>query len=301
MLLLPFLIIPAWFVQRAASVEYENLPGVARYSSDYLLSWDSHYTQVTVYRRDGKAVFSAPERKDDSSAVTLAVDSDGTVAEAYHVPQVAEGRIDLLDLSGRVTGSIDTGSYVAQQIAFAPDHSVWTAGYMANSDGTRDFKVLRHYARTGEELGEALRWSEIGFDLKHPVVESIRGGQLLYVSKDRVGWNTACRPGPRLWVEVSFAGVVLGKYDLKTGDGLSLFTEAMTANGNVYAKIFKPRSARFAILDRSKGMWEEVSGDPGGVLIGSDGDDLVFATRESDRTLLTFTPSRLLHAQGTQQ
>lgn len=212
-----------------------------------------------------------------------------------------EGCIDLLDLTGNVTRTINTGSYIPQQVVFAPDHTIWTVGYNAENDGAQDFNALHHYARTGEELGHALSWLQLAGDLKHPVIESIRGGRLLYIANDRIGWNAALHPGPRTWIEVSFSGVLLGKYDLKTTDGLSLFPLAMTASGNVYAMIFKFHSARFAVLDRSKGVWRKVVGDPSGVLIGSEGDDLVFSKLDGAWTTLRFAPSDSLRVEEPQQ
>lgn len=299
-LLLSLALVPACVAQTPITAQYENLPGVAIYSNGYLLSWDSQYTQVTLYGRDAKPAFSAPERK-DSSLVMWAVDSDGEVAEAYQPHHLGEGRIDLLDLTGNVTSTINTGSYIARQVVFAPDHTIWTAGYKTGNDGTQDFNVLHHYARTGEELGQVLPWSQIGGDFNHPVIEIIRGGQLLYIANDRIGWNAALHAGPRTWIEVSFSGVLLGKYDLKTSDGLSLFPLAMTAVGNVYAMIFKFHSARFAVLDRSKGLWQEVVGDPNGVLIGSEGDNLVFSKRDGRWTTLTFEPPGSLRLEKPHQ
>lgn len=150
-------------------------------------------------------------------------------------------------------------------------------------------------------MGQALSWSQIAGDLKHPVIESIRGGQLLYVANDRIGWNAALHPGPRTWIEVSFLGVLLGKYDLKTTDGLSLMPVAMTASGNAYAMIFKSHSAPFAVLDRSKGVWLKVVGDPSGLLIGSEGDNLVFSTLDGAWTTLKFAPSGSLRVEEPQQ
>jgi hypothetical protein len=303
-LLLSLALVPVCVVQTAVTAQYENLPGVALYSNGYLLSWDSpQYTQVTVYGRDAKPAFSAPEQTGDSSDVMWSVDSDGVVAGAYWARHPMEVRIYLLDLSGKVTSTISTGSYIPQQIVFAPDHTIWTAGFIAGNDGTHDFNVLHHYARTGEELGQALSWSAIGGDLKRPVIEGIRGGQLLYIANDRIGWNATLHYGSRTWIEVSFSGVLLGKYDLKTPDGLSLMTVAMTASGNAYAGIIsKIHSAvRFAVLDRSKGVWQKVVGDPGGVLIGSEGDSLVFSNLDGARTTLKFAPSASLRVEEPQQ
>ncbi|MBV9157391.1 MAG: hypothetical protein JO097_14095 [Acidobacteriaceae bacterium] len=285
--------------QTTVPARYADLPGVAIYNNGYVLSWDPEYTQVTVYNRDRKPAFSVLERKDDSSTVMWAVDSDGIVAGAYQPRGLKEGRIDLLDLASNVIRTINTGSYIPQQVVFALDHTIWTASYNAANDGTQDFNVLHHYARTGEELGQALPWSQISGDFTHPVIGIIRGGQLLYVANDRIGWNAALHPGPRTWVEVSFSGVLLGKYELKTPDGLSLFPLAMTRGGNVYAMIFKSHSARFAVLDRSKGVWQKVVGDPGGGLIGSEGDNLVFFTRNGAWTTLNFVPCGWLRVEQT--
>jgi len=300
-LFLSLALVPACVAQTPVATQSENLP-VAVYSNGYLLSWDSpQHTQVTLHGRDGKPAFSVPEGTGASSRVIWAVDSAGVVAGDYRPRRLMEGRIDLLDLTGIVTRTISTGSYIPQQVVFAPDHTIWTVGYNAQNDGAQDFNVLHHYARTGEELGQALSWSQIGGNLKHPVIESIRGGQLLYIANDRIGWNAALHPGSRTWIEISFSGVLLGKYALKTADGLALWPVAMTASGNAYAQIFKSRSARFAVLDRSKGVWQKVVGDPSGVLIGSEGDNLVFFNLEGARTTLKFAPSGSLRVEQPQQ
>ncbi len=101
-------------------------------------------------------------------------------------------------------------------------------------------------------------------------------------------------PGSRTWIEVSFAGVLLGKYELKTIDGLPLFPLAMTANGNVYAMILKPHLVRFAVLDRAKGVWQKLASDPDGALIGSEKDNLVFAELDGTSATVRFVPSSLV-------
>jgi hypothetical protein len=300
-LLLFLALVPAYIAQTPLTAQYENLPSVAVYSNGYLLSWDSpQYAQFTLYGRNGKPAFSLPEQMDASSSVMWAVDSDGVVAAAYGLPHSKEGRIDLLDLTGNITSTIDTGSYIPLQIVFAPDHTIWTASFNAANKGAEDFNVLHHYARSSEELGEALSWSQTGGDLKHPVVGTLFGGQLLFVANDRIGWNATLHPGPRTWVEISLSGDLLGQYTLKTTDGLALFPVAMTADGNVYARIVKFQSARFAVLDRSKGVWQKMVGDPQGALIGSERNNLVFSNRDGASTTLTFTPSSSLRVEEPQ-
>jgi len=304
-LLLSLALSPACDAQTPVTAQYENVHGAAVYSNGYLLSWDSpEYTQVTVYGRDAKPAFSAPERMGDSH-VSWAVDSDGVVAGAYWAHHLMEGHIDLLDRTGIVTRTISTGSYIPLQVVFAPDHTIWTAGNIALNDGSRDFNVLHHYARTGEELGQALSWYQVGGDRKHPVVQPALGSQLLYIANDRIGWNAGwLRPGrrPPTWIEISFSGILLGKYDLETTDGLSLWPAAMTASGNVYTRIAKFRSAaRFAVLDRSKGVWQKVVGDPPGALIGSEGDNLVFFDPYGARPTLRLATSASLRLEDAQQ
>jgi len=292
----PLLLSLAWAC--VASAQYENLSGVSLYSNGYLLSWDSpSYTHVTLYGRDGKPAFSALERT-DYYQVSWAADSDGVAAAAYSPTHQKEGHIDVLDQAGIVIGTINTGSYIPRQVAFAPDHTIWAACYNAGSLPGRDFNVLHHYARTGEELGQALSYAQIGGDLKHPVIESPRGLQLLHIANDHIGWNAVLHSGSRTWLEVSFAGDLLGKYELKTPDGLSLMPLTMTASGNVYAMIFKSRdAARFAVLNREKGVWEKVVGDPPGLLIGCEGDNLVFMQLTGTKATLKFTPSASLRAE----
>jgi hypothetical protein len=62
--------------------------------------------------------------------------------------------------------------------------------------------------------------------------------------------------------------------------------------------IFKSRDAsRVAVLNREKGVWEKVVGDPTGLLIGSEGDNLVFMQLAGTKATLKFTPSASLRAE----
>ena len=110
-LLLSLALLPVSIAQTPVTAQYENLPFVYLYSKGYLLSWDMpQYTQFTLYGRDGKLAFSAPERTGNSFEIKWAVDSDGVVAAAYALPQLRQGRIDMLDLAGNLTSTIDNGA-----------------------------------------------------------------------------------------------------------------------------------------------------------------------------------------------
>ena len=152
------------FGQTPETIRFENLPGTVVYSNGYLVSWDSpHYTEATFYGRDGKPIYSKPEREGSLAYNNAwAVDADGVTAGVYTQQRPWKGRLDLLDANGNVKASVDTGAYIAQHVVFAQDHTLWTVGFIAGNDGSKgDFDVLRHYSRGGEELGRALPWSQL--------------------------------------------------------------------------------------------------------------------------------------------
>ncbi len=292
--------------QTPATVQYENLPGVALYSEGYLFSWDNpKYSEVTFYGRDTEPAYSVAEHKDGIYHSAWAVDSDGVTAGAYELRQIWEGRIDLLDTSGKRIRTINSGSYIPEHVVFAPDHSIWTVGYNAGNDGSKeDFYVLRHYARTGQELGQALLWSQIaGGRNSYTALQPIVGARRLYAGNDRIGFQSLSDYGYDNWIEVSYSGVLLGKYSLGNYEECPCYEPvAMTANSTVYAAIYKDNHfAGWAALDRSKEAWRKIAGYPKGTIIGSDGENLVFSKRDGASTVLQFVPSASLRLETLQQ
>lgn len=284
------------------SVRYEALPGAARYSTGYLFSWNSpQYADVAFYGRDAQPAYSVTEHKDGIYHVGWAVDSDGVAAGVYEQREPWEGRIDLFDLSGKRIRTIKTGSYISQRIIFAPDHTLWTVGFIAGNDGSKgDFNVLRHYARTGQDLGEALRWSQIASDHNsYTALQPIVGSTWMYAGDDRIGFEALSNYEGHIWFEVSYSGALLGKYDL--GREPCYQPLAMTTSGAVYAAVYKDdHFDGWAALDRSQKAWHKITGYPKGRIIGSDGENLVFATREGASTILHFIPTGALQAEKLQ-
>ena len=290
--------------QTPATAQYEGLPGVALYQNGYLLSWDNpKFSQVTVYGRDTQPAYSLAEHRDGTFNAAWAVDSDGVAAVVYNTRQTWEGRLDLLDLTGKLTRTINTGSYIPRHVVFAPDHTIWTVGFHGADDGSLDFNVLHHYARTGEELGQALLWSQIASEHNsYTALQSIHGARHLYTANDRIGFLSQSHYGHSTWIEVSFSGVLLGKYDLGTDQELSYWPVAMTAAGTVYAAIYTDNGlAGHAALDRSNEAWRKIAGSPEGKIIGSDGKNVVFSQRDGATTVLQFVPSASLRFDGPQE
>ena len=203
-------------------------------------------------------------------------DGDGFGAVSYH--RTAQGeRIDLLDESGKVVQTIDTGAYHATSLMFAADHSIWAIGYVDPCGTNGEFKVLRHYARSGEELSQAVAWSQLGSNANScTALQSFIGGTFLFVGKERIGFVTL-GSGANQWTEATAGGEVLGQYALKQADGEGFTPMAMTAEGKVYGRIWKDgHSLGYGLIDEANRTWHRIGGQPGGRLIGADGEQLVF-------------------------
>ena len=69
-------------------------------------------------------------------------------------------------------------------------HGIWLSAFVNDFESRdEDFDVFRHYARTGEELAEALPWSQIAGDNDpYTALQPIEGGRRLFSASDRVGF-----------------------------------------------------------------------------------------------------------------
>lgn len=285
--------------QTPTALQYHDVPGTAAvYSNGYLVTWDSPaYSEMTLYRRDAEIAYSVAQNRDGVSYKGWAVDSDGVAAGVYGTVEPWEGRIDIFDASGQLTGTINTGSYLPQSLAFAPDHTLWTVGFNAGNDGSRgDFNVLHHYERSGKELGSAVPWSRIESEHNsYTTLQGIIGARRLFAAKDRLGFSCWTRYGHHTWIEVSFSGNVLGQYDLGGYEEGSYFPVAMTESGAVYAQAYDAGHFQgWSVLDRSESAWRKLAGFPKGRIIGSEADDLVFARQDGGLKTVIFVPSKSL-------
>lgn len=128
------------------------------YQSGHILAWDTpEFKTFAVYGMDAELVY----RSDSHPFWASAADTDHVVARAYRHDRELLGRVELWDGSGKLIRTIETGSYIPTCVVFAPDHTVWTVGFIEPYDPNVDFHVFRHYARSGEQLGEAVLWSQV--------------------------------------------------------------------------------------------------------------------------------------------
>lgn len=270
--------------------QFEGSLAAPTYESGYVLDWDSPaYSKFTLYAPDARLLYSLPDRRPGTFFFEAwAVDADGTAVRAYR-DRAQQGYLDVLDTAGHVTRVIETGAYVPTHVTFAPDHSIWTVGFASDyAQRGEDFHVVRHYSRTGQKLAESVAWSEIaGDENAYTALPAVIGGRRLFTARDRIGFFSHASEGHPKWIEVSFAGKLLGQYDLTVPDGQFFTPVAMTESGNVYARIStQEHFVSYGYLDKSNGDRRRVSGYPHERLIGTDGDDLVFAQQVTAGTVV---------------
>ena len=277
----------AAFCSGQTEIQLEGSLVLSAYPGGYLLDWNypGQQNPITFYGPDAKPAFTFSK----CQLCIWAIDVDGVAARSYHTDPF-QGHVDILDTTGKVERTIHTGLYEAQRLVFAPDHTLWTVGFLLGYEKLADdFNVLRHYARTGEELGEALPWRTIQGDLNaYTALQPFIGGRWLFAGSDRIGFLFLANDGQSQWIEVSFAGVLLGQYDLGKYVDPHFSPMAMTASGGVYGAIFRDRWSieGHGILDKADHTWHKVTGYPKGRLIGADGDTLVFAKSKGGWTVL---------------
>jgi hypothetical protein len=240
----------------------------------YLFTYEEQ-NKFSLYAKDGSLVYTGtPEVPAATSAFTQkgSPDSDGSLAIAvqYRIGQRPEkqGGIALFDSAGKQERFIRTGEFVPTQVCFAEDHSLWAVGEIPRRtipDSNGDYPIVRHYSKSGEELGSALARSSFSPD--DTPIAPVVGQWGIRASKDRIGIFAGHYHGPSDWIETDFGGKELGRW--KAAD---LSPLAFTSNGKVYAL----GANGVVVLDHASGTWK-----PAGIkakdghILGADHDSLV--------------------------
>jgi len=213
--------------------------------------------------------------------INAAADADGTTAGAVEYSfdgstRTEHGGIAVFDSSGKQERFFDTGLYFPTQVAFGPDHSIWTLGWPGIARRwSEDFCILRNYSRDGRELGAFLPRSSLPGEID-PIGPMV-GMWELRVIRDRIGAviyeSSVCCPEqstrpPMLWVETDFKGKELGRWEV----GLYPAPAAFTQSGGLYTR--SDRSV--SVFNRTTRTWCKVAMPADGILLGADGDSLVF-------------------------
>jgi hypothetical protein len=270
---------------QARQVQYQGdlapLNSTPSFDHGYLIAYDRN-NQIDVYSADGFLMYRAAVQVPDSKPpgiLNADADSDGTVAVASRFGDAKShavhrlGGFALFDRAGNQIGFFDTGDYLPTQVAFGPDHSVWTIGELAGGvdSFTADYFVLRNYSREGKELGRFLSratfaYLQLGTGIPiQPLVMPMLGLWELRVSKNHV--DAIFHQG-HVWAQTDLKGQEQGRWSLVE----KVRPRAITADGRAWAQ----RKHGLQVFDRKTGTWSAVTLAAAGTLLGADGDLLVF-------------------------
>jgi YD repeat-containing protein len=275
----------------------EPLPA---FDKSYLL-FIKHPCRVAVHAPDGRLLFDRTLQIPGASTCSsgsAAVDTDGVVAvtAGYLGPNRYAGGIVLLDPAGNQTRFIDTQRYMPSQICFDRNHAIWTIGWQRDAElndhaDKNDYPIVHKYSRDGKQMGAYIprnQWSRkgepgtSGVGLWHIAAANDRIGALIYES------HADHRPE---LIEWDLEGNLIARTPLPRPpmDG----GRAYTASARLYARLYDSEAKQhyLALLDKDTGKWSRVEGDVSGLLLGADGDDLVYKAPYSGSVrLLWFHP-----------
>jgi hypothetical protein len=242
----------------------------------------------------------------------LAVSANGTVAiagAAVSGDSKAGSFLALVAPDRKEQAIVRTWPYVAWEVTFIPDGSLWTVGYTFHDTEDRIVKpnVLAHFDGGGKLLQSIPIVAKSRFG---PRDSGALSNSFLRASGDRMGWFT----NGSEYIEFSFTGEEIGRYDGPGAfdpDEVVRGSFAMSSSNEVlYGTIenasVRPNSAPVApqrrtwSLDRQKRRWvpTEFSDEslPGwGSLLGFDGDTLV--TTGAVHEMRRYVPANQTKAQ----
>jgi hypothetical protein len=250
----------------------------------YLVVYDWDH-RIDVFSPDGALMYSVAAQVPGSDWADIengAVDEDGMLAAAVRAVsapgRARGGGIALFDRTGRQIGFFDTGEYLPTQVAFGPDHSIWTLGWLGGETTaslTADYRVLRKYAQDGRQLGAFLPralFPHPEYLGREPLIMPMLGLWELRVANERV---EAVLHRPRLWVQTDLNGQEKSRWDIESNGRPS----AVTQDGRAWHK----DGPQLQVFNRSTGVWHAVVLDaPEGTLLGAEGNRLVFLLRNQN-------------------
>lgn len=281
--------------------DFTNQP-IPKFERGYLLFLNRN-CQLTVYQPSGKLQFTktleAPNAMPCFPADS-AVDTDGTLAVAigYSGPLGYAGGIILLDATGKQTSFIDTKLYVPSHIGFDHQHSIWAIGWQHDeirneTADSNDYAMVRRYSRNGTETGAFVQrslWKTKG----EPAGSSL-GYWHMSIAKDRIGALVYDHYAERIpeWIEWDYEGKLISRIPITARmDG----GRAYTTSGKLYSGIWleKEKVRVLSVLDSETGAWKPVADKQHvgewKLLLGADGDDLVFKSHGGATELVWIRP-----------
>jgi hypothetical protein len=258
---------------------------VPTWQNGFLLSHQGNSNLVTkafAFDRNGKKVFEAAINVPGAatvSVVALAASPEGLFVASGGLNSAPNtGWLAWLAPPNRIERLVMTAPFIAHELCFAPDGTLWAAGLENGPEIgpiTRSYNVFRHYGRDGQLIDSY--FPKENFGKSGSVATTLSH---LVCSADRLGFYGQI---PNEWIELSYTGQVIGRWagigtypNVEvaslgiTSAGVHITTQEKTAGG-------KTRSALYR-LDKTTGSWIEAqttSGKFEGHILGIDRDGFV--------------------------
>ena len=287
-----FLLLPAWAGEPGKSVIFSHgAYGTAPIFDQGYLLFTTHGPGFEVLGPDGLLrFFTSVENPPGASVVTVAVDSDGSAAAGFGFigANGRSGGLAYFDSFGKQTQFVDTGKYMPAHVCFDRNHSLWTFGWQrdpaTDASETRDYMMFRKYT-DGKEAG---RYGPRSIAPGRSPGSSSTGQWRLRAADDRVG--AIADVGQvfsynQVWIELGLDGHVIGTWPMGRDlqGGLAFTSSARLCRQTPGGKAKMPG---IECLDRDTGSWKHAGDAPvNGLLLGADGDELVFGRNEGVFTL----------------
>ncbi len=242
-----------------------------------------------LYRPDGRLALAGALTTHRSAALdSMAVDANGEIAISWQDLKANKTcGFDLLNPSGELVRSVQTGLFEPNHIAFAPDGSLWIFGieFTPKAKAIKpltNYDSLRHFGVDGKLLGTFLPRSQFVAGLEP--ANSIWQDSHIFIGEDRIGILAANGTTARMqeWMDVGFDGEVLGTYPLPH----DLNRAAMVADGRVIAQSFYPEVC--LVLDRDARAWKAATLPlRERVVWGADDKHFLFLGRDESHYIVT--------------
>jgi hypothetical protein len=243
------------------------------FDNGYLIVYESDdqsEKRISLYGPDGLRRYRTSIQIDIPKSFvfqTAAADTDGTVAVAFFDNWNSENfGFELLDPTGKQLRTVLTGSYNPAQICFAPDHTIWLAGYVFHSE---DYMVFRRYSLDGRELGQFVPKSALG-----PLAPvGMFGGRMMRASSSGIVVLLQSQIGNDWshleWVGLDFQGRLIDR----PGRHKYLLPWALAPDGTIYAR---EDGGKLLSWNRAAGVWKLAPVTAKGSLEGADENGLIF-------------------------
>lgn len=257
---------------------------VPTWQNGFLLSHQGNsnvQTKVFAFDRTGKKVLEAVLKVEGAATVsvaTMAASPSEIIAVSGGLNSAPNtGWIAWLSAPDRIDRLIMTAPFIAHQLCFGPDGTIWAAGLENGPEVgplTHSYDVFRHYGENGQLLASFLQNETFGKAPGSPALLSH-----LQCSADRLGFYSQTA---NQWVELLYTGQLLGRWPgIGSYPDLSVQAAGITSKGVLISsqqRIANGTRLAYYGLDKTSGAWHEVQTSSGtfyGHILGTDRDGFV--------------------------